>query len=282
MPRSFVVLCIAVAFVGLATATESSLASEIVIRFQPGVADPLSGHTGGQINSFTFAPTAFAGSLSAAGVLALERLFPAFQHTDVNTTNIIGEPIVLPDLADVYIATLSEGGDVANATSQLRSLSEVVYADTIGAIVAASDPLFALQWGLHNTRQTLCGVQSVADVDINAPEAWALAPNQASVRVGVLDSGIDTSHPEFGGRAVGGESFAGGASTSDVWGHGTAVSGIIGASGDNGLGVAGVAWHSELVSIKVFNDQGNGNSDLSARGIEWARTHGILHPKHEL
>ena len=61
----------------------------------------------------------------------------------------------------------------------------------------------------------------------------------------------------------------------DGYGHGTHVAGIIGAMGNNGVGVAGVAWYAQLVPVKFFDDHGNGSISQFIDGLNWALVHGI-------
>jgi subtilisin family serine protease len=118
----------------------------------------------------------------------------------------------------------------------------------------------------------------VADADINAPEAWSITTGTPSVRVGILDSGINDAHLDFEGRVnledgwsmvpvppITLPPYCGGFLTGDPPrddnGHGTAVAGIVAASGNNNnIGVAGVAWGVTPIAIKLFDCFGLSNS----------------------
>jgi subtilisin family serine protease/uncharacterized protein YkwD len=144
----------------------------------------------------------------------------------------------------------------------LRNYSTVVFPD---------DPSFDSQWGLHNTGQTL----GTPDADIDAPEAWGLSQGESDVIVAVIDTGVDLDHPEFAGRLTGGWDFYNGdASPDDDNGHGTHVAGIAAAAGNNGTGVAGVAWGVRIMPVKVLNSAGNGYYSDMIDGIDWALTNG--------
>jgi M6 family metalloprotease-like protein len=118
--------------------------------------------------------------------------------------------------------------------------------------VPTSDPHYSDQWGLRA---------------IGAPEAWLQLPAQpASVTVAVIDSGICADHPDLAGRILTGYDFVEDDSTpQDAFGHGCGVSGVIAANADNGLGIAGVAPHTQILPLRVLDAQGSGTySDVAA------------------
>lgn len=117
---------------------------------------------------------------------------------------------------------------------------------------------------------------------VSAPTT--LAPTNttgANVLVGVVDTGISTTHSEFSGRiATGGACFGSAsacsgsaASGNDNHGHGTHVAGIIGAAAD-GRGMTGVAPGSRLLAIKVLDANGSGSTTTVAQGISYAAQRG--------
>ena len=69
----------------------------------------------------------------------------------------------------------------------------------------------------------------------------------APVKVAVIDSGIDGSHPDLVGRVVAAKSFVGGSPYRDEQGHGTFVAGEIAANPFNGIGMAGLAFNARLI-----------------------------------
>src|SRR2546425_149578 len=95
------------------------------------------------------------------------------------------------------------------------------------------------------------------------------------VRVAVIDTGIDCTHPDLAPGCVYGANFV--VSTApaiDDYGHGTHVAGIIGAR-DNGLGFIGVAPEVQLYAVKVLNSTGSGSWSAVAAGIDWAVRNGM-------
>lgn len=105
------------------------------------------------------------------------------------------------------------------------------------------------------------------------PQAWSVQTGSSRIRVGVLDTGIDASHPDLMRRVdtLGGYNFVdGNKDTHDRHGHGTHVAGIIGAVTNNHQGAAGVMWDVTLVPIKVLSDSGAGTILDVADGILYA------------
>jgi len=139
--------------------------------------------------------------------------------------------------------------------------------------VFPDDPYFenGTQWGLHNTGQS----GGTDDADIDAPEAWGLSTGDSSVIVAIVDSGVDLDHPEFSGRLTDGWDFVNGdGDPDDDEGHGSHVTGIAAATGDNSIGVAGVAWGVRIMPLKVLHSDGSGYDYDVAQGIRYAADHG--------
>jgi ribosomal protein L24E len=108
---------------------------------------------------------------------------------------------------------------------------------------------------------------------VNAAGAWVTTQGSPSVVVGVLDTGVDTTHPDLAGKVTVGPNFAGGAPT-DLFGHGTAVAGLVAAATNNSAGVASLGWNTRVLAVKVLDDQGNGSASDIAQGVRWATDNG--------
>ena len=150
---------------------------------------------------------------------------------------------------------------------------------------------FAEQYGLHNVGQAfyydeLTGepgaIHGVPDADIDAPEAWDVHTGSPGLTVAVLDSGVDCAHADLLGKCIESVNLGPSNTLDDVIGHGTHVAGIIGATGNNGIGVAGVGWATTVASIKVcyeyydivFGLVGLCDAAASAEGMVYAADHG--------
>jgi len=157
----------------------------------------------------------------------------------------------------------------------------------------ANDPSLGLTWGLHNTGQTIGGQAGLADADIDAPEAWNLATGSSSIVVGIVDTGIDYTHPDLAANVwtnpgeiagngidddgngfvddVHGYNFvANTGNAMDDNGHGTHVAGTIAAVGNNGSGVAGVNWNSSVMALKFLDANGSGSVANAVRALNYA------------
>jgi len=100
---------------------------------------------------------------------------------------------------------------------------------------------------------------------------WDAAPSLPPVRVAVIDSGIDATHPEFVGNKIAeAMSFVGGSARVDREGHGTFVAGLIAAGVDNAVGIAGMAPSAELLVAKVVNGDDLIDVEAEVKAIRWA------------
>ncbi|MGW0086370.1 S8 family peptidase [Streptomyces sp. NPDC003393] len=106
---------------------------------------------------------------------------------------------------------------------------------------------------------------------INAPTAWKAGYEGQGVKVAVLDTGVDASHPDLAGRIAEAEDFSGSGNTVDHFGHGTHVASTVGGTGAASSGTRrGVAPKADLLIGKVLGDDGSGSESQVIDGMEWA------------
>ncbi|MEP7224554.1 MAG: S8 family serine peptidase [Actinomycetota bacterium] len=122
-----------------------------------------------------------------------------------------------------------------------------------------TDPLVSKQWYLTQSRFY---------------ESWVTLPAFEPIPVAVIDSGVDTGHPELAGKVLGAKSFVGGSARQDTLGHGTFVAGLIAAGVDNGIGIAGLAPSAELLVAKVVTRSRAIPVEAEAKAIRWAVENG--------
>lgn len=116
--------------------------------------------------------------------------------------------------------------------------------------------------------------QQYAPSRVNAPAAWDITTGNRAVVLAILDSGIDLSHPEFAGRLLPGYDFVDNdAVPQDGDGHGTHVTGIAAATGNNSQGIAGIDWQARILPIRILNNFGSGTTVNFAKGILYAIDH---------
>ena len=108
---------------------------------------------------------------------------------------------------------------------------------------------------------------------IRAPEVWVTGNKGTGIKVAIVDTGIDTAHPDL--KVVGGATFVAGTSSyNDDNGHGTHCAGIVAAL-NNELGVVGVAPEAALYAVKVLDRSGSGYVSDVISGIEWCITNNM-------
>lgn len=130
-----------------------------------------------------------------------------------------------------------------------------------------NDPFFSLQWYHQNP------VKPTAS--IHTPEAWMTTTGSPTVLVAVLDTGLAPDLADFAGRLVPGFNFVSSTTnTADDFGHGTAVTSVLAATGNNGLLLAGVDWGCRVMPVKVLDAQNNGYYSWWADGIDFAVANG--------
>ncbi len=151
------------------------------------------------------------------------------------------------------IARLRGDPAIAFAEPNWIAYGAVMDRDDVPTPILPSDPLFrANQWGMQR---------------VGAPRGWAIGQG-AAIQVAVVDSGVDFGHPEFANRLLAGKNYVTpGTSPQDDSGHGTHVTGIIGASLNNGVGVAGLAPRAIIDPRKVLDSRNAGTISNIAQAI---------------
>jgi len=191
-----------------------------------------------------------------------------------------------------------DNADPATVVAEYSKLPEVEYAEPNYEIkldenegplvpVLPHDPQFEDQWALSNSGQR--GGKKGAD--ISAPLAWAKTTGSEDIVVAVLDTGVDYTHEDLVGNMwtrpdtlppyhdnelgtiddVNGFNAIDNASDPmDDNGHGTHCAGIIGAEGENDLGIAGVNWKVQIMPLKFMNAGGSGTTKDAIEAINYA------------
>ncbi|MEW6303487.1 MAG: Calx-beta domain-containing protein [Verrucomicrobiota bacterium] len=203
-----------------------------------------------------------------------------------------------PAIGNLQIIQLPPLLSAHDAIAFYRTSGLVAYAEQdffVHLLATPNDPGFAngSLWALHNTGQ----LGGVNDADIDAPEAWEFQTSANNIIIALTDTGIRTTHEdlapnlwvnpgEIPGNGIdddgngfvddvhGANFVTGTGDPTDDHGHGTHLSGLTGAAGDNALGIAGVAWQVKLMACKFLDSAGNGTISDAIAAIDYARAKG--------
>jgi len=214
-------------------------------------------------------------ALKVSSVLAQKKIKVLKKYSHLSSNSKGSYMLVSGDIStEDLVAQLQKDPNVKSVSPNYRC---TMYSTT------PNDPGFErdLLWGLHNTGQSVNGTEGTDDADIDAPEAWDTSTGSSDVVVAVFDTGVDYTHKDLSANMwvnsseadgeIGvddddngyvddlyGYDFAGGSNGEndpdpmDIMGHGTHVSGTIGAKGDNDVGITGINWDVKIMALKVF------------------------------
>ncbi|WP_459503160.1 S8 family peptidase [Bacillus sp. C1] len=154
-------------------------------------------------------------------------------------------------------------GSVKDKIKSYKNNPDVEYAEPnyyFHAFWTPNDPYFNNQYGLQK---------------IQAPSAWDNQRSDPDVKIAIIDTGVQGSHPDLASKVIYGHDYVDNDSQSDDGnGHGTHCAGIAGALTNNNIGIAGVAPQSSIYAVRVLDNQGSGTLDAVAKGIREAADSG--------
>ena len=172
-------------------------------------------------------------------------------------------------------------------------------------LATPNDPFYAEQWYLFNgAGKNVDSELAFLNFDIAAPEAWTKHRGSRSTPIAVIDSGIDLEHPDLNDNIWVNKGEIPGNNLDDdsngfvddvhgwdfitnqpdgryrksmqenIRSHGTHVAGIIGAEGNNKIGITGINWESQLMSLNVFDDAGLAADRHIVNALDYAINNG--------
>jgi thermitase len=176
----------------------------------------------------------------------------------------------------VDVVEIDENESLDAKLAEYRSRADVVYAEpnyiaTATVLPAPDDPSYNTQWALTTTQ---------------AIDGWSLFPGSyglgSGATIGIVDSGVDLAHPDLASQldtasaadCVDESETCAAGSALDDFGHGTHTTGIAAATANNGFGIAGTAFSSRVIPVKVLGAGGGGSYAAVTSGILWAAEHG--------
>lgn len=212
-----------------------------------------------------------------------------------------GDQVETLGRASTVLVEVGPGETVEQAVARLEAQPGVVAASpnwVIHGDAVPNDPRFGELWGLSNAGQAVNGATGVADADIDAPEAWDLTTGSSGIVVAVIDTGIAYDHPDLVNRIFVNTAEANGTpgvdddgngfvddvrgwdfvqddnDPRDLNGHGTHTAGTIGAAGNDGTGVTGVAQDVRILPLRILGANNSGLVSDSVAAINYARAIG--------
>ena len=170
--------------------------------------------------------------------LTIEEIFSDYDIKDINEIFDVNNTYMI-ELKMNYNNTDFILSDIIKLNHNLGFCATPNYVGEFGSV--PNDSLYSLQWGVNGSN------------GIDIEPVWSYEKGSSTICVGVIDTGI-SQHEDLVGNLVQGYSFVGATNdTEDVHGHGTHVAGIIGAVGNNNIGISGVAPNIDIMPLKISN-----------------------------
>jgi hypothetical protein len=173
---------------------------------------------------------------------------------------VVGAHEFISDI--IELKTSKFGTDVLEAINILKAsnLFRTVSPNLMHTVsdCSVNDPRYYRQWALKNEASPVQG-NGVAGADMDVEAAWTITTGSSDLNLVIVDSGVDTLHPELLGKLLPGYDAMGDGTNGyptpnyDSDGHGTCCAGIAAANTNNDLGVAGVCQNCKVIPIRTFN-----------------------------
>ncbi|SDS43056.1 S8 family serine peptidase [Opitutus sp. GAS368] len=234
-----------------------------------------------------------SGQLTTASVSAPARsdriLVKPLPGVDLTALNLqLGVTVLrtFPGIGGLQVLQIPAGSLAAAVIAAYQTSGLVEYAEPDYLVHLLVDPndfryWDGSLWAMKNTGQ----LGGTPGADIKAPQGWDIQHDATNVIVAVVDTGIRLTHEDLAGNlwtnpspssindVHGINAITGTGDPTDDNGHGSHVSGTIGAVGNNSVGVVGVAWRVQLMALKFIDAQGNGAISDAVTCIDYARSH---------
>ena len=249
---------------------------QFIASLKPGFLTLPQGQTGANL-ILCQVEAALLSLLQAHNVNYVKQVFTGYQLGD--TLRIIGlDTCKVPDLSQIYLFQQSTQSGVINAVNALYGHEATLYSEPNFIRMVQRTPNDT-EWNLHQWN-----LEDLADLNgIGCQTAWDGSTGSSTIKIGILDTGIQYDHLDLGGPSYPNSKVAGGYdyvnndnNPWDDYGHGTECAGIAGALTNNYRGVAGIAggWNqgpsdkgAKLYAIKVCNQYADCYCDDIAPGI---------------
>lgn len=211
----------------------------------------------------------------------------SFRGRIANESNRYQELSSVPRTA---LLEVKDSESTTQAITRLQSYSEVEYVEINEKIQAHSqpnDPRYGEQWALE-----------ASNISIGSERAWERITDASQIKIAIIDSGCDYAHEDIRGNlwhnpsevpgngidddhdgyiddSIGYDFQNNDSDPADDYEHGTMVFGIIGASGNNDIGISGISWNAQIMCLKVLDSEGNSTISKAVDAIHFAINHGV-------
>ena len=246
---------------------------QMLVKFRDGYV-----YTGNRVESLSVQSV----QISSASIQALNAKYKVTSYKQTSKRGLrtkklrSGRVATLQDLSNIYLIEFPKDVDVMSAVKDFQADPAVEYASPnykrkVYTGVTPNDPYYVNdlsvlqnQWGLFKIWLNPVG---------SGMSGWDFETGTSEVKVAVIDTGVNYNHEDLLSRIDTADGISEVFYTTDFnddAGHGTHVSGIIGAATSNEVGIAGVDWHCQIVPIKAFDFGGHGLDSDIINSLQWA------------
>ncbi len=228
---------------------KNNLDTEILVYIQPSVLEFPDGERGNvALNRINIKSQTLQQTFSKLNIDKLAKAFPNFDEADTIRVTDDGRIVEVPRVSRIFKIQVPDKSKIDSVIVALSKEPGVLFAEKNMDAKLFDDPTYSNQWHLNNTGQS----GGTNDADIDAPEAWAIFSGSSSVKIAVIDAGVQLNHDDLSSKTTG-DSF----DPQDPEGyHGTHVAGIAAAKANNPYGGRGVDWNAQILSRQIFNSGG--------------------------
>jgi thermitase len=226
---------------------------KIIVKFRPGVLNLPQGVSIAAAESAKVKSSSIQALNAKHGIKRVKKLYqkvldrrPQWKHLD-----------------NKFVLYFPEDKDVFEVIEEFKKDPNVIAAYPVGRVKAFSttpnDPYFT-------------GGQQYGLINISAPQAWDRTTGSSSTLIAVLDTGVNYNHEDLQGKIDLDNAYDFINNDSDPMddhysSHGTGVTGVVAATANNNIGIAGLNWQAKILPIKILDGNGNGDIDYICEGI---------------
>lgn len=175
------------------------LRNEILVYIQPSeLVFPEIEQKSIQLENIIFLNSELRTVLIQFGVQELQKAFPKIKDTDTLAMSEDGTIIRIPQMSRIFAIKVPDVNDINSAIDNLSGIRGVLFAEKHSDISLTSDDYYPNQWHLNNTGQT----GGTPDADIDAPEAWQITQGSETVKIGIIDTGVEITHDDLSGKSA--------------------------------------------------------------------------------